>query len=169
MKNNNYHLRLKSGERRKIEILDAPVFKCYSPEGEEYHLSLEQIKICEYKRDDLDVGGKTLVDTETGDLYYDVGHMFSVMERYGNPVHMLSMDDNKSDKRTMVKSYLVEMISGPGGVEKFFRTNDGFNAFELLGVLQHAQREILDQINGISAPDVIQRTVVDNTKKEDNE
>jgi len=43
------------------------------------------------------------------------------------------------------------------------RTNDGFSAIELLGIITHAQKEILDQISGktMENKDVIKRQVVE--------
>lgn len=40
------------------------------------------------------------------------------------------------------------------------RTNDGFTAIELLGVLEMARSEILDQMRGIIKPSVIKRKVI---------
>ena len=47
------------------------------------------------------------------------------------------------------------------------RTNDGFNAFELLGLLELAQQDILNQMKGIEEAkiDIIKKQVVENEEE----
>lgn len=40
------------------------------------------------------------------------------------------------------------------------RINDGFSPIELIGILEFAQLEILQQMGGVIKPDVIKRKVV---------
>ncbi len=47
-------------------------------------------------------------------------------------------------------------------MRKMHRVNDGFSPYELLGILEEAQQDILDQIKDKVKPDVIKREVVDN-------
>lgn len=47
----------------------------------------------------------------------------------------------------------------------FNSTNEGFNAFEILGILEKKKIDILEQIEGKIKPDVINRTsIVDKSK-----
>lgn len=44
--------------------------------------------------------------------------------------------------------------------ENISRTNDGFSALELLGMLEFTQKDIIDQIKGIIKPNKVTRNVV---------
>lgn len=46
------------------------------------------------------------------------------------------------------------------GKSTMSRTNDGFNAYELIGILELTQREIREQIAGGYTPDEINRKVI---------
>lgn len=61
---------------------------------------------------------------------------------------------------TAVKSYFMEISEDVDGVLSISATNDGFNAFEVLGLLTHRQQDVLKQIEGEINPDVISRTVI---------
>lgn len=45
-------------------------------------------------------------------------------------------------------------------MRKMERINDGFSPYEILGILEEAQQDILDQIRGNVKPDIIKRTVI---------
>ena len=62
------------------------------------------------------------------------------------------------------KTYRIVMVEkdGKGNV---YRTNDGFNAFELLGLLSHAIREIHQQIDGELKPVTERKVIVENDNK----
>ena len=57
------------------------------------------------------------------------------------------------------KTYIItfEKINGKSVMN---RTNDGFTAVELLGVIELTRVEIIDQMRGMIKPDVIKRTVI---------
>lgn len=52
------------------------------------------------------------------------------------------------------KSYKIEIEIMKNGASKMSRTNDGFNAYELLGILSLASMEIKEQIAGKYKPDI---------------
>jgi hypothetical protein len=62
---------------------------------------------------------------------------------------------------TNKKTYTIEMIEHEDGGTQLIRTNDGFDAFELLGLLELAQLEIIEQIKGNIKPDIIKRNIVE--------
>ena len=64
-----------------------------------------------------------------------------------------------------VKKYIIEEVKDEKGVVSLRRSNDGFNAFELLGILEYTAREIVQQIKGEYKPDIVKRTVIE----QDNE
>ena len=57
------------------------------------------------------------------------------------------------------KTYIItfEEINGESVMN---RTNDGFTAVELLGVIELTRVEIIDQMRGVIQPDIIKRTVI---------
>lgn len=60
-----------------------------------------------------------------------------------------------------MKKFSITLIEDNDKVS-LFRENDGFNsAFELLGILEHAQLEILQQLSGEIKPDVIKRNFIE--------
>jgi len=61
---------------------------------------------------------------------------------------------------TNKKTYTLELIEHEDGGTQLIRTNDGFDAFELLGLLELAQLEIIEQIKGNIKPDIIKRNIV---------
>jgi len=61
----------------------------------------------------------------------------------------------------MDKVYTIKMEIIEGGKAKMTRTNDGFNGLELLGVLEIARKEILQELEGAIKPDVIKRQFVE--------
>ena len=58
------------------------------------------------------------------------------------------------------KTYIItfEKINGKSVMN---RTNDGFTAVELLGVIELTRVEIIDQMRGMIKPDIIKRTVIE--------
>ena len=62
------------------------------------------------------------------------------------------------------KTYTITIApNGDGGVS-MSRVNDGFNPMELLGVLDFASREIMDQISGKIKPTIVNRTVINDNQ-----
>lgn len=66
----------------------------------------------------------------------------------------------KNKKIRHKDTYTVERITYSDGSSQLTRTCDGFNPIELLGVLELAQLEIVDQIKGAIKPDIIKRKVI---------
>lgn len=67
-------------------------------------------------------------------------------------------------KPTVVKTqtYLIEYNYMSDGTLQVSRTNKGFPAIELLGVVTRVQLEINQQISGtMTQPDIVKRTVVE--------
>lgn len=62
------------------------------------------------------------------------------------------------------KTYLITTYIEDGKL-KMKRVNDGFNSIELLGILQMATIEILNQIQGKIKPDIIERRVIVDKKE----
>jgi hypothetical protein len=60
----------------------------------------------------------------------------------------------------MKKTYTIT-IETENEKMNMHRVNDGFNAFELLGLLEIARSEILQQLKGEIKPDFIKRDVVE--------
>ena len=56
--------------------------------------------------------------------------------------------------------YTIERIVAEDGTVTIRRINDGFHSVELLGYLTMAQKDVMDQIQGIFKPDVITRTAI---------
>ena len=63
-------------------------------------------------------------------------------------------------KITRKKTYEIKWVYFPDGSSQLDRRNEGFDAFELLGILEQAQMEIIEQLRGKIKPDVIKRTVI---------
>ena len=59
-----------------------------------------------------------------------------------------------------MKTYKITLDTE--GDESFIETeNDGFNALELLGLLEWKQRDILTQLSGDVKPEIVKRKVVE--------
>lgn len=68
---------------------------------------------------------------------------------------------NVSSSAIVRKStYTIEWQIKADGSTALKRNCDGFNAFELLGLLDLISREIREQIQGKIKPDIIERNVV---------
>lgn len=63
----------------------------------------------------------------------------------------------------MIKTYTIKLeIDDTDEMKsKMTRTNDGFNGLELLGIIEIARNEILQQIAGAMKPDAIKRQFVE--------
>lgn len=63
----------------------------------------------------------------------------------------------------MAKQSYTITIEDKDGTKTMTRRNDGFNAIELLGVLELAQQDILKQLKGIEEADIdfVKREVVE--------
>jgi hypothetical protein len=59
-----------------------------------------------------------------------------------------------------IKRYIIEHEFTGEGKGSLTRRNEGFNPWELLGLLEHSQMEILKQLSGEIKPDVIKREVI---------
>ena len=68
----------------------------------------------------------------------------------------------KNQEKTYIKksTYLIDYTVDKEGKSTIHRMADGFNAFELLGVLEIARSEIIKQISGEIKPDFIKRDVI---------
>lgn len=58
-----------------------------------------------------------------------------------------------------VKKYQIVVTKTDDGYS-INRTCDGFSAIELLGVLEHAQLEIMEQMAGRIKPNKVKRTII---------
>ena len=63
----------------------------------------------------------------------------------------------------MKKTYTIKLETLEDGETKtkMTRTNDGFNGLELLGIIEIARNEILQELAGVMKPDVIKRQFVE--------
>lgn len=59
-----------------------------------------------------------------------------------------------------IKKYTIEFKFNDDGSTELSRTNDGFSPFELLGLLEMAQIEILGCLKDTIKPDIIKRQVI---------
>ena len=65
-------------------------------------------------------------------------------------------------KKKLIKKkiYTVEMLEYSDNSATLKRTNDGFNSFELLGLVVDIKEEILEQIRSNITPDIVERRVI---------
>lgn len=63
---------------------------------------------------------------------------------------------------TRRQTYTIHMEHYDDGTTQMFRSNDGFNAIELLGICELTQSDIVDQLRGKVQVDKVVRTVVEN-------
>lgn len=67
-----------------------------------------------------------------------------------------------SNKQIISKrKWIVEHITYSDGTTAISRTNDGFNSFELMGVLELSKDDIINQIKGIVKPEIIKMKVIE--------
>jgi hypothetical protein len=66
-----------------------------------------------------------------------------------------------NDKQVITKrKWTVEHITYNDGTSAISRTNDGFNAYELMGVLELSKDDIINQIKGNVKPEIIKRKII---------
>jgi hypothetical protein len=65
----------------------------------------------------------------------------------------------KEKKVTFKKTYLIELIHYDNKTYDIHRKNDGFNALELIGIMEHAKQEIYLTMAGEIKPTIIKRSV----------
>lgn len=66
-----------------------------------------------------------------------------------------------SNKKIISKrKWIVELITYDDQSTELKRTCEGFNAFELMGVLELSKDDIINQIKGNIKPDIIKRKVI---------
>ena len=65
-----------------------------------------------------------------------------------------------NDRKVISKrKWVVEHITYDDGKCELKRTNDGFNSFELMGILELSKDDIINQIKGNVKPDIVKRKV----------
>lgn len=62
--------------------------------------------------------------------------------------------------KTKTYTIIIEEEEAADGKYHMRRICDGFSPFELLGILEFIQLEILQQVNGEIKPDIIKREVI---------
>lgn len=60
----------------------------------------------------------------------------------------------------MEKKYQLIVIETADGILNVEATNDGFNPFEVLGILEYKTADIREQIKGNIKPDIEKRIVI---------
>jgi hypothetical protein len=66
-----------------------------------------------------------------------------------------------NDKQVISKrKWTIEHITFNDGSTALSRINDGFNAFELMGLLELSKDDIINQMKGNVKPEVIKRKVI---------
>lgn len=58
------------------------------------------------------------------------------------------------------RKWIVEHITYSDGTTAISRTNDGFNSFELMGILELSKDDIINQIKGNVKPEIVKRKVI---------
>jgi hypothetical protein len=64
-----------------------------------------------------------------------------------------------------VKKYTIEVLLNEEGKKMLYRRNDGFLPYELLGILEETQLDIIRQLGKEITPDIIKREVVEPPKE----
>ena len=67
------------------------------------------------------------------------------------------------------RKWIVEFITYDDQSTELKRTCEGFNAFELMGVLELSKDDIINQIKGNIKPDIIKRKVIKTIPKQQTE
>ena len=68
-------------------------------------------------------------------------------------------------KKLLVVKEVIEIIDYSDGSSVMNRTNDGFCALELLGLLSKTQKDVIEQMEGLIKPTLVNRTlIVDNNE-----
>lgn len=67
----------------------------------------------------------------------------------------------ESEKQIVkIKKWTIELTEYSDGSSQIHRTNDGFHAYEILGLAVQAKEEIIKQMQGKMKPTVTKRTVI---------
>jgi hypothetical protein len=69
---------------------------------------------------------------------------------YKNFIKQLDIEDDD-------KCYFMRVRKNKDGKLNLHRLNDGFHIFELIGIMEMAQQEILQQMNGELEPEIIEK------------
>ena len=62
------------------------------------------------------------------------------------------------ETKIQTKSYTIQLETTDK--VKLIRINDGFNPYELLGLLEQIQLDIIEQLSGDVKPDIIERNII---------
>jgi hypothetical protein len=88
----------------------------------------------------------------------------------GKWVEILPQQETIEDRElTQTRTYTIEEYTFNDGSVSMKRVNDGFTAFELLGLLGFVKDEILSQVKGYMTPDTVVRKVIKNDINSDEE
>lgn len=71
----------------------------------------------------------------------------------------LESEQLKESAKENLKKYTIETYE-QNGENIMAKCNDGFNAMELLGIMEVSKEDIINQIKGFVKPDIIKRTVI---------
>jgi hypothetical protein len=66
----------------------------------------------------------------------------------------------KEKEVLQIKTWTVKLTVYSDGTSKLERTNDGFHAYELLGLVESAKQEIIKQMQGKMKPTITKRKVI---------
>jgi len=70
-----------------------------------------------------------------------------------------AVEDGEKLAKKNLKRYTIETYE-QNGENIMAKCNDGFNAMELLGIMEVSKEDIINQIKGFVKPDIIKRTVI---------
>jgi hypothetical protein len=68
---------------------------------------------------------------------------------------------NNEKKIIRKQKWIVEHITYLDGTTELTRTNDGFGALELIGLIEISKDDIINQIRGKVKPDIVNRKFVE--------
>lgn len=74
----------------------------------------------------------------------------------------------KKEKPANAKTYTIEVFSDIGHQYNIKRTNDGFDAYQLLGILQMTIDDIKEQIKGNIKPNIVRNFIEHDNKGKNN-
>lgn len=61
----------------------------------------------------------------------------------------------------IIKRYSLEVILDEAGDVQMNSENEGFSAFDIIGILEHKKQDILNQLSGRIKPDIVSRKVIE--------
>ena len=64
----------------------------------------------------------------------------------------------KKPKIIKKKKWTFEVIQYSDGSTKIHRINDGFNLYELMGIVEFTKQELFETMKGSIQPDIVERT-----------